>query len=28
MGVSVALSDGQHERRYQDLLASLSNTGS
>jgi hypothetical protein len=28
MGVSVTLSDGQHEQRYQDLLASLSNTGS
>jgi hypothetical protein len=28
MGVSVRLSEGQHEQRYQDLLASLSNTGS
>lgn len=28
MGVAVTLSDGQHEQRYQDLLASLSNTGS
>jgi hypothetical protein len=28
MGVSVTPSDGQHEQRYQDLLASLSNTGS
>jgi hypothetical protein len=28
MGVSVTLSEGQHEQRYQDLLASLSNTGS
>ena len=27
MGVSVTLSEGQHEQRYQDLLASLSNTG-
>jgi hypothetical protein len=26
MGVSVTLSEAQHERRYQDLLASLSNT--
>jgi hypothetical protein len=28
MGVSVTLADGQHEQQYQDLLASLSNTGS
>lgn len=28
MGVSVTLSEAQHERRYQDLLASLTNTGS
>ncbi|MGB2624146.1 MAG: PilZ domain-containing protein [Candidatus Acidiferrum sp.] len=28
MGVSVTVSEEQHERRYQDLLASLSNTGS
>lgn len=28
MGVSVTLSEGQHKQRYQDLLASLSNTGS
>lgn len=28
MGVSVTLSEEQHEQRYQDLLASLSNTGS
>jgi hypothetical protein len=28
MGVAVTLSEGQHEQRYQDLLASLSNTGS
>ena len=28
MGVSVRLSEEQHEQRYQDLLASLSNTGS
>jgi hypothetical protein len=28
MGVSVTPSEGQHEQRYQDLLASLSNTGS
>src|SRR5271163_1480482 len=28
MGVSVTVSEGQHEQRYQDLLASLSNTGS
>jgi hypothetical protein len=28
MGVSVTLSEGKHEQRYQDLLASLSNTGS
>jgi hypothetical protein len=28
MGVSVTLSEAQHEQRYQDLLASLSNTGS
>ncbi len=28
MGVSVTLADGQHEQRYQDLLASLSNTRS
>jgi hypothetical protein len=28
MGVAVTLSDGQHEQRYQDLLASLSHTGS
>jgi hypothetical protein len=28
MGVSVTLSEQQHEQRYQDLLASLSNTGS
>ena len=27
MGVSVTVSEEQHERRYQDLLASLSNTG-
>jgi len=27
MGVSVTLSDRQHEEHYQDLLASLSNTG-
>ncbi|MHB8501529.1 MAG: PilZ domain-containing protein [Candidatus Acidiferrales bacterium] len=27
MGVSVTLSEGQHEPRYQDLLASLSKTG-
>ena len=27
MGVAVTLSEGQHEQRYQDLLASLSNTG-
>jgi hypothetical protein len=26
MGVAVALSGGQHEQRYQELLASLSNT--
>jgi hypothetical protein len=24
----VTVSEGQHEQRYQDLLASLSNTGS
>jgi hypothetical protein len=28
MGVAVTLSEEQHEQRYQDLLASLSNTGS
>jgi PilZ domain-containing protein len=28
MGVAVTLSDGQHEQRYRDLLASLSHTGS
>jgi hypothetical protein len=28
MGVSVTLSEKQNEQRYQDLLASLSNTGS
>jgi hypothetical protein len=28
MGVAVTLSEGQHEKLYQDLLASLSNTGS
>jgi hypothetical protein len=28
MGVAVTLSDGQHEQRYQDLLASLSHIGS
>ncbi len=28
MGVSVTLSEEQNEQRYQDLLASLSNTGS
>src|ERR1700682_1771619 len=28
MGVAVTLSEGQHEQRYQHLLASLSNTGS
>jgi hypothetical protein len=28
MGVTVTLSEEQHEQRYQDLLASLSNTGS
>jgi PilZ domain len=28
MGVAVTLSEGGHEQRYQDLLASLSNTGS
>jgi hypothetical protein len=28
MGVAVTLSDGQHKQRYQDLLASLSHTGS
>jgi hypothetical protein len=28
MGVAVTLSEVQHEQRYQDLLASLSNTGS
>ena len=28
MGVSVTLSEKQHEQRYQDLLASLTNTGS
>ena len=28
MGVAVTLSDGQHEPRYQDLLASLSHIGS
>ena len=28
MGVAVTLSDGQHEQQYQDLLHSLSNTGS
>jgi hypothetical protein len=28
MGVSMTLADGQHEQQYQDLLASLSNTGS
>jgi len=28
MGVAVTLSEGQHEQRYQDLLASLSHTGS
>jgi hypothetical protein len=28
MGVAVTLAEGQHEQRYQDLLASLSNTGS
>jgi hypothetical protein len=28
MGVAVTLSEQQHEQRYQDLLASLSNTGS
>ena len=27
MGVAVTLSETQHEQRYQDLLASLSNTG-
>jgi len=27
MGVSVTVSEGQHEQRYQDLLASLSSTG-
>lgn len=28
MGVSVTLSERQHEQSYQDLLSSLSNTGS
>jgi hypothetical protein len=28
MGVSVTLAERQHEQRYQDLLSSLSNTGS
>jgi hypothetical protein len=28
MGVSVTLSEQQHEQRYRDLLASLTNTGS
>jgi hypothetical protein len=28
MGVAVTLADQQHEQRYQDLLDSLSNTGS
>jgi hypothetical protein len=28
MGVSVTLSEKQHEQHYQDLLASLTNTGS
>jgi len=28
MGVSVTVSESQHEQRYQDLLASLSNIGS
>src|SRR3984957_15044984 len=28
MGVAVTLSEGLHEQRYQDLLTSLSNTGS
>ncbi|HXE36611.1 MAG TPA: PilZ domain-containing protein [Verrucomicrobiae bacterium] len=28
MGVAVTLSEEQHEQRYQDLLASLSNTAS
>jgi hypothetical protein len=28
MGVAVTLSEGQYEQRYQDLLASLSKTGS
>lgn len=28
MGVSVTLSEKHHEQRYQDLLASLTNTGS
>ncbi len=28
MGVSVTVSDKQHEQRFQDLLSSLSNTGS
>jgi hypothetical protein len=28
MGVSVTLAERQHEERYQDLLSSLSNTGS
>jgi hypothetical protein len=28
MGVAVTLSERQHEQRYRDLLASLSNTGS
>lgn len=28
MGVSVTVAEQQHEQRYQDLLASLSNTGS
>lgn len=28
MGVSVRVSEAQHEQRYQDLLASLSNPGS
>lgn len=28
MGVAVTLAEGQHEQRYQDLLDSLSNTGS
>ena len=28
MGVSLSVSEGQHEQRYQDLLDSLSKTGS